>query len=96
MSSLELLPAVDVKDGRAVRLVQGELSQESVYGSPLDVALDFQKAGAQWIHLVDLDAAFGRGENTALLAEVVRVRRAVLLRDADILPRHGADVCVPR
>ena len=71
MSSLELLPAVDVKDGRAVRLVQGELSQESVYGSPLDVALDFQKAGAQWIHLVDLDAAFGRGENTALLAEVV-------------------------
>ena len=71
MSSLELLPAVDVKDGRAVRLVQGELSQESVYGSPLDVALDFQKAGAQWIHLVDLDAAFGRGENTALLADVV-------------------------
>lgn len=71
MSSLELLPAVDVKDGRAVRLVQGELSQESVYGSPLDVALDFQKAGAQWIHLVDLDAAFGRGENAALLAEVV-------------------------
>ena len=71
MSSLELLPAVDVKDGRAVRLVQGELSQESVYGSPLVVALDFQKAGAQWIHLVDLDAAFGRGENTALLAEVV-------------------------
>jgi phosphoribosylformimino-5-aminoimidazole carboxamide ribotide isomerase/phosphoribosylanthranilate isomerase len=71
MSFLELLPAVDVKDGRAVRLVQGELSQESVYGSPLDVALDFQKAGAQWIHLVDLDAAFGRGENAALLAEVV-------------------------
>ena len=71
MSSLELLPAVDVKDGRAVRLVQGEISQESVSGSPLDVALDFQKAGAQWIHLVDLDAAFGRGENTALLAEVV-------------------------
>lgn len=71
MKSLELLPAVDVKDGRAVRLVQGELSKESVYGSPLDVALDFQTSGAQWIHLVDLDAAFGRGENTVLLAEVV-------------------------
>jgi 1-(5-phosphoribosyl)-5-[(5-phosphoribosylamino)methylideneamino] imidazole-4-carboxamide isomerase/N-(5'phosphoribosyl)anthranilate isomerase len=71
MSFLELLPAVDVKDGRAVRLVQGELSQESIYGSPLDVALDFQKSGAEWIHLVDLDAAFGRGENTDLLAEVV-------------------------
>ena len=71
MSALELLPAVDVKDGRAVRLVQGELAQESIYGSPLEVALDFQKSGAEWLHLVDLDAAFGRGENSALLAEVV-------------------------
>jgi 1-(5-phosphoribosyl)-5-[(5-phosphoribosylamino)methylideneamino] imidazole-4-carboxamide isomerase/N-(5'phosphoribosyl)anthranilate isomerase len=62
---------VDVKDGRAVRLVQGELAQESIYGSPLEVALDFQKSGAEWLHLVDLDAAFGRGENSALLAEVV-------------------------
>lgn len=68
---LELLPAVDVKDGRAVRLVQGELSQESIYGAPLDVALEFQSAGAEWLHLVDLDAAFGRGDNSALLAEVV-------------------------
>jgi 1-(5-phosphoribosyl)-5-[(5-phosphoribosylamino)methylideneamino] imidazole-4-carboxamide isomerase/N-(5'phosphoribosyl)anthranilate isomerase len=71
MSYLELLPAVDVKDGRAVRLVQGELSQESIYGSPLEVALEFQASGAEWLHLVDLDAAFGRGENSALLAEVV-------------------------
>ena len=57
---LELLPAVDVKDARAVRLVQGELSQESIYGAPLEVALEFQAAGAQWLHLVYLDAAFGR------------------------------------
>jgi 1-(5-phosphoribosyl)-5-[(5-phosphoribosylamino)methylideneamino] imidazole-4-carboxamide isomerase/N-(5'phosphoribosyl)anthranilate isomerase len=71
MSFLELLPAVDVKDGRAVRLVQGELARESVYGSPLEVALEFQRSGAQWLHLVDLDAAFGLGENSALLAEVV-------------------------
>lgn len=71
MTYLELLPAVDVKDGRAVRLVQGELSQESIYGSPLEVALEFQASGAEWLHLVDLDAAFGRGENSALLAEVV-------------------------
>jgi 1-(5-phosphoribosyl)-5-[(5-phosphoribosylamino)methylideneamino] imidazole-4-carboxamide isomerase/N-(5'phosphoribosyl)anthranilate isomerase len=71
MSYLELLPAVDVKDGRAVRLVQGELSQERIYGSPLEVALEFQASGAEWLHLVDLDAAFGRGENSALLAEVV-------------------------
>lgn len=68
---LELLPAVDVKDGRAVRLVQGELDAETAYGSALDAALDFQSSGADWIHLVDLDAAFGRGENSALLAEVV-------------------------
>ena len=71
MSYLELLPAVDVKDGRAVRLVQGELDRESIYGSPLEVALEFQKSGAEWLHLVDLYAAFGRGENSALLAEVV-------------------------
>ena len=71
MSHLELLPAVDVKDGRAVRLVQGELNAQTSYGSPLDAALDFQSSGAQWIHLVDLDAAFGTGENSELLAEVV-------------------------
>lgn len=68
---LELLPAVDVKGGQAVRLVQGELGSESNYGSPLDAALDFQSAGAEWIHLVDLDAAFGIGSNSKLLAEVV-------------------------
>ena len=71
MSYLELLPAVDVKDGKAVRLVQGELSQETNYGKPLDAALDFQKSGAEWIHLVDLDAAFGIGSNADLLAEVI-------------------------
>lgn len=70
-SALELLPAVDVKDGRAVRLVQGELTRETIYGDPLEVALDFQNAGAQWLHLVDLDAAFGRGSNAELLAKVV-------------------------
>ncbi|MBI3429714.1 MAG: bifunctional 1-(5-phosphoribosyl)-5-((5-phosphoribosylamino)methylideneamino)imidazole-4-carboxamide isomerase/phosphoribosylanthranilate isomerase PriA [Actinobacteria bacterium] len=72
-TSLELLPAVDVKDGHAVRLVQGELARETVYGDPLEVALEFQRAGAQWLHLVDLDAAFGRGSNSALLARVVGV-----------------------
>ena len=71
MSYLELLPAVDVKDGKAVRLVQGELSQETNYGKPLDAALDFQESGAEWIHLVDLDAAFGIGSNADLLAEVI-------------------------
>jgi phosphoribosylformimino-5-aminoimidazole carboxamide ribotide isomerase/phosphoribosylanthranilate isomerase len=73
MSYLELLPAVDVKGGKAVRLVQGELSKESNYGKPLDAALDFQKSGAEWIHLVDLDAAFGIGSNAELLADVIGV-----------------------
>ena len=71
MKKLELLSAVDVKDGRAVRLVQGALDKESIYGAPLEVALEFQAAGAEWLHLVDLDAAFGRGSNATLLAEVV-------------------------
>ena len=98
MSFLELLPAVDVKDGRAVRLVQGELAQESIYGSPLEVALDFQKSGAEWLHLVDLDAAFGRGENSALLAEVVGrldidVELSGGIRDDESLTRALATVC---
>ncbi|MEO7127162.1 MAG: bifunctional 1-(5-phosphoribosyl)-5-((5-phosphoribosylamino)methylideneamino)imidazole-4-carboxamide isomerase/phosphoribosylanthranilate isomerase PriA [Nakamurella sp.] len=69
--TFDLLPAVDVADGQAVRLVQGKAGSETNYGAPLAAALDFQSAGAQWIHLVDLDAAFGRGSNAALLAEVV-------------------------
>lgn len=68
--TLTLLPAVDVADGQAVRLVQGEAGTETSYGSPLDAALAWQAAGAEWIHLVDLDAAFGRGSNRELLAEV--------------------------
>jgi phosphoribosyl isomerase A len=67
---LVLLPAVDVADGRAVRLVRGEAGTETSYGDPVDAALAWQEAGAEWIHLVDLDAAFGRGENRRLLAEV--------------------------
>jgi phosphoribosyl isomerase A len=70
--TLTLLPAVDVAAGRAVRLVQGLAGSETVYGNPLDAALAWQQAGASWIHLVDLDAAFGRGSNADLLAEVVR------------------------
>ena len=70
--SLTLLPAVDVADGRAVRLVQGAAGSETSYGDPLEAALAWQRDGAEWIHLVDLDAAFGRGSNAHLLAEVVR------------------------
>jgi phosphoribosylformimino-5-aminoimidazole carboxamide ribotide isomerase/phosphoribosylanthranilate isomerase len=95
---LELLPAVDVKDGKAVRLVQGELAQESIYGAPLEVALEFQAAGAEWLHLVDLDAAFGRGENTSLLAEVVgrldiKVELSGGIRDDESLKRALATGC---
>ncbi len=69
--TLTLLPAVDVADGAAVRLVQGEAGSETSYGDPLDAALTWQRDGAEWIHLVDLDAAFGRGDNRELLAGVV-------------------------
>ena len=69
---LILLPAVDVVEGRAVRLVQGKAGSETEYGSALDAALTWQRDGAEWIHLVDLDAAFGRGSNRELLAEVLK------------------------
>jgi phosphoribosylanthranilate isomerase len=68
---LELLPAVDVQGGRAVQLVQGVAGSEKAFGDPVDAALNWQSRGAEWIHLVDLDAAFGRGENRRLLAEIV-------------------------
>lgn len=95
---LELLPAVDVKGGQAVRLVQGELGSESNYGSPLEAALDFQRAGAEWIHLVDLDAAFGIGSNAELLAEVVGkldidVELSGGIRDDESLRRALATGC---
>ena len=69
--ALELLPAVDVQDGQAVRLVQGEAGSATSYGDPVTAALDWQRAGAEWIHLVDLDAAFGRGDNREVMRRVV-------------------------
>ncbi len=88
--SLQLLPAVDVADGAAVRLVQGAAGTETSYGSPVEAALAWQQGGADWIHLVDLDAAFGRGDNRELLAEVigrldVQVELSGGIRDDDSL-----------
>ena len=68
---ITLLPAVDVANGKAVRLLQGEAGSETDYGSPVDAALDWARVGAEWIHLVDLDAAFERGSNAELLARIV-------------------------
>ena len=68
---LTLLPAVDVANGKAVRLLKGQAGTETDYGDPLDAARDWVEAGARWIHLVDLDAAFGRGSNAELLARIV-------------------------
>lgn len=75
--ALTLLPAVDVAGGKAVRLTQGEAGSETNYGDPVDAALDWARQGAQWIHLVDLDAAFGRGSNAAVLRKVIKQVRGV-------------------
>lgn len=76
--ALTLLPAVDVAEGRAVRLTQGEAGSETSYGDPVDAASDWADQGAEWIHLVDLDAAFGRGNNHDVINTVIRrVGRAV-------------------
>ena len=95
---LELLPAVDVAAGQAVRLVQGEAGSETSYGDPLVAALAWQSAGAEWIHLVDLDAAFGRGSNRELLAAVVgrldvRVELSGGIRDDESLRAAMATGC---
>jgi phosphoribosylanthranilate isomerase len=100
-SKLELLPAVDVRDGQAVRLVHGESGTETSYGSPLEAALAWQGAGAEWLHLVDLDAAFGTGDNRALIAEVaermaelhIKVELSGGIRDDDTLAAALATGC---
>ena len=98
MNRLILLPAVDVVEGRAVRLVQGKAGSETEYGSALEAALTWQRDGAEWIHLVDLDAAFGRGSNRELLAEVVaaldvHVEMSGGIRDDDSLRAALATGC---
>ena len=72
MKALEILPAIDVKGGVAVRLTKGELDNQSKYGDPLEVAGEFVKSGVKWIHLVDLDAAFGSGNNFKILDSIIK------------------------
>jgi 1-(5-phosphoribosyl)-5-[(5-phosphoribosylamino)methylideneamino] imidazole-4-carboxamide isomerase/N-(5'phosphoribosyl)anthranilate isomerase len=96
--SLILLPAVDVAGGQAVRLVQGAAGSETSYGDPVEAALAWQSAGAQWVHLVDLDAAFGRGTNADLLAQVtgkldIKVELSGGIRDDESLERALATGC---
>lgn len=90
--SLQLLPAIDVVDGKAVRLLRGEAGSETEYGHPLEIAADFAAAGATWLHLVDLDAAFGRGSNHELLSEIIaqtplKVELSGGIRNSDTLER---------
>ena len=98
LAELQILPAIDVKDGRAVRLFQGELAKESNYGLPVEVAKEFSAEGASWIHLVDLDAAFGIGSNFELIQEVIssvdiKVELSGGIRDDDSLKRALSTGC---
>ena len=98
LPELQILPAIDIKDGRAVRLFQGELAKESNYGLPVEVAKEFSAEGASWIHLVDLDAAFGFGSNFELIQEVIssvdiKVELSGGIRDDDSLKRALSTGC---
>jgi 1-(5-phosphoribosyl)-5-[(5-phosphoribosylamino)methylideneamino] imidazole-4-carboxamide isomerase/N-(5'phosphoribosyl)anthranilate isomerase len=98
VTHLELLPAVDIADGQAVQLVQGVAGSEKKFGDPVEAALRWQQAGAEWLHLVDLDAAFGRGENRELLARIVgtldiKVEMSGGIRDDDSLDAALATGC---
>jgi len=95
---LELLPAVDIAGGQAVQLVQGVAGSEKRFGDPVEAALRWQQAGAEWLHLVDLDAAFGRGNNRELQAEIVgrldiRVEMSGGIRDDESLDAAMATGC---
>jgi phosphoribosylanthranilate isomerase len=95
---LELLPAVDIADGRAVQLVQGVSGSGGEFGDPLDAALAWQEQGAEWLHLVDLDAAFGRGSNREIVDRIVgkldiQVELSGGIRDASSLAAALATGC---
>jgi phosphoribosylanthranilate isomerase len=95
---LELLPAVDVSGGQAVQLVQGVAGSGGQFGDPWDAARAWQDQGAEWIHLVDLDAAFGRGSNRELLAGIVgrldiKVEISGGIRDAESLAAALSNGC---
>lgn len=95
---LELLPAVDIQGGRAVQLVQGVAGSGTVFGDPVEAAMNWQNRGAEWIHLVDLDAAFGRSHNRALLTEIVgrldiKVQLSGGIRDDESLAAALATAC---
>ena len=97
-SHLELLPAVDIADGQAVQLVQGVAGSEKRFGDPIEAAVRWQQAGAEWLHLVDLDAAFGRGNNRELQAEIVgrldiQVEMSGGIRDDESLEAAMATGC---
>jgi phosphoribosylanthranilate isomerase len=97
-SRLELLPAVDIADGRAVQLVQGVAGSGGEFGDPLEAALGWQEQGAEWLHLVDLDAAFGRGANREIVDAIVgkldiKVELSGGIRDADSLAAALATGC---
>ena len=102
---LILLPAVDVADGKAVRMTQGEVGTETNYGDPVEAADDWARQGAEWIHLVDLDAAFGRGDNHAVIKrgdppgarrQHRTVRRHPRRREPGTRPRHRRQTHQPR
>jgi len=98
LQTFDILPAIDIKKGRAVRLFQGELAKESNYGLPVEVAQDFVAEGANWIHLVDLDAAFGLGSNFELIQEVIssvdiKVELSGGIRDDESLKRALSTGC---
>lgn len=98
MTALTLFPAVDIQNGQAVQLTQGVAGSEKVFGDPLAAALRWQDAGAEWLHLVDLDAAFGRGSNAELIASIIdrlslNVELSGGLRDDASLERALATGC---
>jgi phosphoribosylanthranilate isomerase len=98
MRTLELLPAVDVQGGQAVQLTQGVAGSEKVFGDPLAAARRWQDGGAEWLHLVDLDAAFGRGTNAEVIAGItaameLKVELSGGIRDDESLERALATGC---
>jgi phosphoribosylformimino-5-aminoimidazole carboxamide ribotide isomerase len=94
MKSIELLPAVDIRSGQAARLQQGSLTSLTTYGAPGEIIDNFIESGASWIHLVDLDAAFGSGNNRALINDLINTKSVKFALSGGVFNQESLDFAI--
>ena len=94
MKPLELLPAIDIKNGKVIQLSSAVSGSSTVMVEPLEVIQRFSSAGSKWIHLVDLDAAYGTGNNTKLIQQLVQMSQVNIQLSGGIVNQKSLDIAL--